>query len=73
MKCKKVVFEKLVNAGNYSHDKYLIEIELEGDEKAEDAFFQAKKLIKRQMSAPSESDKEIAQRVSDFEEGDIPF
>lgn len=73
MKAKKIVYERLFNTGNFSHEKFSIEIELEEKEKAQDAIDKARELIRRQYDRPTDCDREIAKRVIEFDETDIPF
>ncbi|MEJ2043671.1 MAG: hypothetical protein P8X74_03760 [Reinekea sp.] len=73
MKAKTVIYERLFNTGNFSHEKFSIEIELEDGEKAQDAIDKARELVKRQFKRPTEQDREIAKMVSEFDEDDIPF
>jgi len=73
MKAKKNFYEKLINTGNFSHEKFGIEIELDKNEKADDAIKQAKRLIERQLSGPSENERDIAQKVAEFDDDEIPF
>jgi hypothetical protein len=49
LEAKKVIFERLVNTGNYSHEKYAIEIELEPGDTVQKAFDAAKQCIKKQV------------------------
>ena len=73
MKVSKINYERLVNTGDYSHEKYGIEIVLDEGEKAQDAIDNAKKLVSRQLlESPSAQEREIAQKVQEFDE-DIPF
>ncbi len=42
MKAKSIIYERLYNLGNFSHEKIGIEIELTGDENPSDAIDKAK-------------------------------
>lgn len=73
MKAKEIIYERLVNTGNFSHEKYGIVVELENGETAQVAMDKAREFVDRQISKPSESDRETHMRVVDFDEWDIPF
>lgn len=45
MKAHKVIYEKLFNLGNYTHEKIGIEVEIESGEKAEDVLKKAKMFV----------------------------
>jgi hypothetical protein len=72
MKVSKINYERLINTGDYSHEKYGMEIVLDEDEKAQEAFDKAKNLINKQIDIPSDSERRIAKKVAEFDE-DIPF
>ena len=73
MKARKVKYERLVNTGNYSNEKYGIEVILEKGEKVEEAIKKAKRLVNRQLSVPSDVDRKVAEMVEDYDNEDIPF
>ena len=62
MRAKTVFYEKLVNTGNFSHEKYGIEISLDDSDKASDAFKEAKKIIARQINPITEQERMIAEK-----------
>ncbi len=75
MKVTQVTYEKLINTGQFSHERYGITVELEEGEKAEDAFDSAKKVVERQVDCPSEQERTVAETVKKFddEKDEIPF
>lgn len=75
MKAKIVKYERLVNTGNFTHEKYGIEIEIEDGDSAESAIIAAKKFIERQLNQPSIEQRAIAAQVNLFDStgDDIPF
>jgi len=62
MRASKITYAKLVNLGNYEHERFEVEIELNKNEKASDAMDVAKKFIENQikLSKITEKDKEKA-------------
>lgn len=72
MNVKKISYEKLVNTGNYEHERYGIEIEIDKNEEVQDAIDKAKEFIQHQLSGPSKRDREIADSVYDYDDY-IPF
>lgn len=73
MKAKKIIYEKLVNTGNFSHEKFGIEIELDDEDQAQDALNKAKAFIDKQIKQPTSVERDIAQKVFEFDNDDIPF
>ena len=73
MKAKKIIYERLINTGNFSHEKIGIEIELSQKDTAQDAIDLAKTFVEKQINQPSEHDRVIAERVTEFDNDDIPF
>jgi hypothetical protein len=73
VKVKNVLYEKLVNTGNFSHEKYGIVVELSPNDKAQDAFNLAKKFVEKQANPPTDQDRIISERVIEFDNDDIPF
>ena len=73
MRAKSINYEKLINTGNFTHEKYGIEIELSENEKAEDAIKLAKKFVLRQISCPTKDDRMTASRVQEYDEEGLPF
>ena len=49
MKAKTVKYERLVNTGNFTHEKYGIELYVEEGESASDVMEEAIKFVKRQI------------------------
>lgn len=45
MKAKKIIYEKLFNLGNYTHEKIGIELEIEDGEKASEVLEKAKQFV----------------------------
>ena len=72
MRVSKINYERLINTGDYSHEKYGVEIILDEGEKAQDAIDNAKKLVGRQIELPSAREREIFQKVQEFDT-DMPF
>lgn len=73
MKAKIIKYERLVNKGNYEHEKYGIEIELDPGDDPEQVLNHAKVFVSRQISPPTEREREIAEKVSDYDKTDLPF
>ena len=75
MKAKTITYERLVNTGNFTHEKYGIVIELEKDDQADDVIVEAKKFVERQLQRPTVQERAIAAQVNKFddESDDLPF
>ena len=73
MRVSKIIYERLVNTGNFSHETFGVEVVLNNEEKAQEAMDNAKKFVDRQVVKPSRVEREIAQKVSAFDDDDIPF
>ncbi|MBN2664556.1 MAG: hypothetical protein JXR68_12980 [Bacteroidales bacterium] len=52
MKATSITYEKLVNLGDFNHEKFSITIELDDHEKSSDGFEAAKKIVQRNLSDP---------------------
>jgi hypothetical protein len=59
MRAKKVMYERLVNTGNYSHEKYGIEIEIEKGDSVNNAFVSAKKVVDHQLRWKRQAENSI--------------
>lgn len=64
MKAKKIIYEKLFNLGNYSHEKISIELEVEDGEKAAGVLQKAKEFVEKNRSENTEVENyERAKRI----------
>lgn len=64
MKAKKIIYEKLFNLGNFSHEKISIELEVEAGEKAEHVLEKAKLFVEKNRSKnPEIENYEQAKRI----------
>ncbi len=68
MRAKTVSYERLINTGNYTHEKYGIEIELDNNDKAENAMLIAKRFVERQISHPTDIERSVFNQVKSFDE-----
>ena len=63
MRVSQISYERLVNTGNYSHEKYGITVDLDEDEQPQQALTKAKALVEKQLHAPTLHDREICGNV----------
>jgi len=63
MKVISIRYDRLVNTGNYNHEKYGIEIQLDDGDKAQDAIDSAKRLINKQIDI-TETERAIAEKIN---------
>lgn len=49
MKAKKVVYERLVNRGNYENERFCVEVEVDEGDKVSEAFNLGKKSVNLQI------------------------
>jgi hypothetical protein len=54
MKVTKISYEKLVNTGDYEHERYGIEIEIDENDEAQAAIDKAKQFVQHQIQSGSE-------------------
>jgi len=75
MKAKTISYERLINIGNFAHEKYGIVIELEKDDQADDVILEAKKFVERQLQRPTTQERAIAAQVNKYDNDgdDLPF
>jgi len=76
MKVTKIKYEKLVNLGNYEHEKMGIEIELDEKDSPHKAIKRAKAFLEKELNSHRPTDEQYmnAQRViNDYEIDEIPF
>jgi len=73
MKPTEITYERLINTGNFSHEKYSITIALDENDSPTDAYQKARNAIEKQINRPSASEFAVAKIVAEYEKEDIPF
>ena len=73
MRATEIKYERLVNTGNFSHERYEITVSLEEGESASLAINNAKKVVEKQIFNPSEAERLIQERVNAFDEEPMPI
>jgi len=73
MKAKLIRYERLVNTGNFTHEKYGIDVELDKGESADEGIIAAKAFVDRQIHQPNSQERAIAMSVIQFDNEEPPF
>ena len=71
MKVTQISYGRLINTGNYSHEKFDVTVNLEPGESPQDAMNKAKAFVEKQINAPTQRERDVYNRVETFDSDDI--